>query len=782
MKRRPLKGFDEGSSSSEDENDAFAAAISKKNKRPRPLLDDDDDGEGDKLRRQDSNNSKTHEEAIDAGTSAKRHHHMNAARQVKMDALLSELQSTKPTDPSPAAVGAMEYGSIEEGESYFGPGSMNHRPNKMGSYVEPGQEHLTTNIFVGNLDPCTTEEELTDVFREFGDLYSVKIMWPRTAEERARNRNTGFVCFMSRKDAENAMEAYCDADPLETGRRMLLRWGKNVKKTVKFGTGGVPTHFRKKPRADKSKIKGARPTNAERSGIEEGTSFQEASQISGSEHNGNANQNDSFVAPTLSSGQEEATKRILPVERLGPVYDPSKHAASAIVVTTPSDPRRAKFITTVASFVAKDGSILEQKLIEAQSSNPDFQFLLPVENDTCRGDYDNERLAEHIFYRWRVYAFAQGDGLNSWRTTPFVMIEPHGRFWIPPSLNVEEAQREEEAEKRREQSRMAAQEERRKLADEKDHIHMTGRQIERATGNDRRGAIKLNDWEKEKFHDLLRNKLCATQESICEAMAFAFDKSGAAIEISQILKEALLESTNGISVDTRIARLFLLSDILFNSQQPGVRNAFQYRDAIEAMSPEVFESLGKHGNGKAGRMTMNRLRNAVSSVLSAWTNWSVYNTTFLDQLECRFEGREYTPPKFDQEKENAGEDTVDTTNENPEDTMKEEQAAVSTVPRGQWTSSEPIPVDNLDGEALENVDGEALDEGLDGAELEKAAVSTVPRGEWTSAQPISLNNIDGEALDGEALEDDLDGEELDDIDGEPLDDIDGVVLEGHEDC
>lgn len=31
-------------------------------------------------------------------------------------------------------------------------------------------------------------------------------MWPRTAEERARNRNTGFVCFMKRADAEDAMD------------------------------------------------------------------------------------------------------------------------------------------------------------------------------------------------------------------------------------------------------------------------------------------------------------------------------------------------------------------------------------------------------------------------------------------------------------------------------------------------------------------------------------------------------------------------------------------------
>lgn len=67
-------------------------------------------------------------------------------------------------------------------------------------------------------------------------------MWPRTAEERARNRNTGFVCFMHRADAEDAMDELCDADPLGVGRRMVLRWGKNVKKTVKFGKHSLLWH------------------------------------------------------------------------------------------------------------------------------------------------------------------------------------------------------------------------------------------------------------------------------------------------------------------------------------------------------------------------------------------------------------------------------------------------------------------------------------------------------------------------------------------------------------
>jgi U2-associated protein SR140 len=576
-----------------------------------------------------------------------------------------------------------------------------------------------------------------------GDLYSVKIMWPRTAEERSRNRNTGFVCFMHRKDAEDAMDAYCDADPLETGRRMRLTWGKNVKRTVQFGTGGVPTHFRKKPRRG-GRVEGLGMTSAQRSAV------MEAEEVKKVHHGLSSGQNSILAEP-------ETIEQRMDAKPVGPIYNPALHAATAIIVNAPRNPRRLRFITTIASFVAKDGSVLEQKLIEQESHNPEFQFLSPKDNG------DEEQLAEHIFYRWRVYAFAQGDGFNSWRSTPFVMIQPNGRFWIPPRVDMEEAYREEEAEKRREESRVAAQEERRKMADDKDLSHMTGAQIERATGKDKRGAIKLNDWEKETFHKLLRVQLCATQDSICEAMAFAFDKSGAAIEISDLLKEALLETTNGISVDTRIARLYLLSDILFNSQQPGVRNAFQYRDAIERMSPEVFESLGKHGNGKAGRMTMNRLRNAVSSVLSAWTNWSVYNTNFLDLLECRFEGREYVPPNAQKDGERAGDTHSDEAGPKEERTTDESAAAVSITPRGAWTtSSEPIDNNDVDGQALNDLDGEALDGvPLDEEERtnkpEQSAVSTVPRGQWISADDVD-GNIDGEELD----EDDIDGESLDD--------------------
>lgn len=45
-----------------------------------------------------------------------------------------------------------------------------------------------------------------EVFGKFGPLASIKIMWPRSDEEKARQRNCGFVAFMSRRDGERALK------------------------------------------------------------------------------------------------------------------------------------------------------------------------------------------------------------------------------------------------------------------------------------------------------------------------------------------------------------------------------------------------------------------------------------------------------------------------------------------------------------------------------------------------------------------------------------------------
>ncbi|TUP34208.1 U2 snRNP-associated SURP motif-containing protein [Bagarius yarrelli] len=84
----------------------------------------------------------------------------------------------------------------------------------------------TTNLYLGNINPQMNEEMLCQEFGRYGPLASVKIMWPRTDEERARERNCGFVAFMTRKDAERALKHL--NGKMIMNFEMKLGWGKGV--------------------------------------------------------------------------------------------------------------------------------------------------------------------------------------------------------------------------------------------------------------------------------------------------------------------------------------------------------------------------------------------------------------------------------------------------------------------------------------------------------------------------------------------------------------------------
>ena len=89
-------------------------------------------------------------------------------------------------------------------------------------------EHLYFIIqYYRNLAPTVTEEHLHDLFSPYGDINSVKVMWPRTDEEKQRQRNSGFVSFMHRRDAEDAKSDLQDYT-LED-KKITVSWGKAVK-------------------------------------------------------------------------------------------------------------------------------------------------------------------------------------------------------------------------------------------------------------------------------------------------------------------------------------------------------------------------------------------------------------------------------------------------------------------------------------------------------------------------------------------------------------------------
>ncbi|CAA7261671.1 unnamed protein product [Cyclocybe aegerita] len=96
----------------------------------------------------------------------------------------------------------------------------------------------TTNLFVANLPQHVTEPILGKFFAKIGPVGSVKIMWPRsdatvgpgadmTASRRAKNSGlNGFVSFMTRRDAEDALREY---DGYDWGGSILrVGWSKAV--------------------------------------------------------------------------------------------------------------------------------------------------------------------------------------------------------------------------------------------------------------------------------------------------------------------------------------------------------------------------------------------------------------------------------------------------------------------------------------------------------------------------------------------------------------------------
>jgi len=85
----------------------------------------------------------------------------------------------------------------------------------------------TTNLFVSGLAPSVDERLLQQLFGRFGAIASVKVMRPRSEEElRTRGRQTGFVAFMARRAAEQALQQLHGF--MLHDCEMRLGWGKAV--------------------------------------------------------------------------------------------------------------------------------------------------------------------------------------------------------------------------------------------------------------------------------------------------------------------------------------------------------------------------------------------------------------------------------------------------------------------------------------------------------------------------------------------------------------------------
>ncbi|KAJ6669343.1 hypothetical protein lerEdw1_008152 [Lerista edwardsae] len=358
----------------------------------------------------------------------------------------------------------------------------------------------TTNLYLGNINPQMNEEMLCQEFGRFGPLASVKIMWPRTDEERARERNCGFVAFMNRRDAERALKNL--NGKMIMSFEMKLGWGKAVP---------IPPHPIYIP--------------------------------------------PSMMEHTLPPPPSGLPFNAQPRERLknpnAPMLPPPKNKedfektlSQAIVkVVIPTERNLLALIHRMIEFVVREGPMFEAMIMNREINNPMFRFL-----------FENQTPA-HVYYRWKLYSILQGDAPTKWRTEDFRMFK-NGSFWRPPPLNP--------------------------------YLHgMSEEQEPEAFVEEpsKKGALK--EEQRDKLEEILRG-LTPRKNDIGDAMVFCLNNAEAAEEIVDCVAESL--SILKTPLPKKIARLYLVSDVLYNSSAK-VANASYYRKFFETKLCQIFSDL-----------------------------------------------------------------------------------------------------------------------------------------------------------------------------------------------
>uniref|UniRef100_A0A6S8KMZ3 U2 snRNP-associated SURP motif-containing protein n=2 Tax=Dunaliella TaxID=3044 RepID=A0A6S8KMZ3_DUNTE len=444
--------------------------------------------------------------------------------------------------------------------------------DEMGSF-DSGDPY-TTNLYVGNLAPDVDEPVLVKEFGRFGAIGSVKVMWPRDEEQRRKGRNCGFVAFMKREDAARALEAM-DGMILHDFE-LRIGWGKAMTlplTPVWPGPGmGASAHQVPSGAPNAYATHAAPALVAAASGAP--ASAAHAVAVVASMMNSQAG------AMPWSSGAERREQEKGLHDGVGP----------DIEVPIIEDLRERFIIDSLALYVLRDGCAIEQLVMEEEQNNPDYAFLFDLSSPG------------HIYYRWRLYSLCEGDTLRTWRIEPFVMVEG-GQRWIPPSMTA---------------LQMAA-----------------GTAAAKGSAASEGGGSRerpLSDRERDRFEDMLRT-LTVERADIKNAMVFALDCADAGAEIVETLTDALtLPET---PVPLKIARLFLLCDILHNSTAP-VRNVSRYRTRFEAVLPTIFDSLHETYRSVETRITQEALRRHVLRVLRCWRERYMFTDDYLNGLQATF--------------------------------------------------------------------------------------------------------------------------------------------------
>ena len=427
--------------------------------------------------------------------------------------------------------------------------------DKIGSH-DTGDPN-TTNLYLGNLSPRLTEQQLLELFGKYGPLASIKIMWPRTEDEKARGRNCGFVAYMSRRDGERALSHLLGKDI--DGFEMKMGWGKPV--PIPLQPIYIPPAL----------LRLTMPP--ERTGLP-------------------------FNCQPDKENEENFDKML---------YN------AKVKVVIPGDRTQLCLINRMVEFVIREGPMFEAMIMNREMNNRNFQFL-----------FENKS-PEHIYYRWRLYSMLQGDNKDDWNTEPFRMFKG-GSLWIPPTKNIYTAGMPEHVFEASLNEDTSAETLGKKPKSDKP---------KKVSEEPKKKNNGLSDSQRDRFEDMLRN-LLPDRNPVAETMVWCIEHAEAGEEIVDCIAESL--SILQTPLTKKIARLYLISDILHNCSVKGVPNVSFYRQGFQSKLPEIFTDLNQCYQSIESRIRAEAFKQRVINCFRAWEDWALYPQDFLIKLQNIFMG------------------------------------------------------------------------------------------------------------------------------------------------
>jgi hypothetical protein len=296
----------------------------------------------------------------------------------------------------------------------------------------PGcNDPTTTNVSIVELSSTVTEEDLVRIFSPFGHIDSVKIVWARTAMERTRPTNPGFVSFATRAAAESAIRGLTGT--LLEGRRLKLGWGKPARRNAGL------SQTRRLTAEAKSFAAAATPSGGQ-DGLRPHTHAPAAGAAAAAGTAMGAAHGTPPGDVQMTREQAVALHAAATAAALAARPSPLPAGCPAIVlVEAPSDGVTRRLVDLWVPYLARDGVGMESMLllhraaqlqVQAESGalaagagglQPALRFDWLVDHSSVAGRY----------YRWRMWSHLSGGSLSQWSTAPF-RISVGGAVWVPP--------------------------------------------------------------------------------------------------------------------------------------------------------------------------------------------------------------------------------------------------------------------------------------------------------------------------------------------------------------